>query len=207
MSSRTVHPAIPDHLHEHPDADQSATAAWVDGEPVAAAAVHAELTRLRAAPRGALLPIAESSEGRQLRRWVAQTVVMRRLLEQEFTDRGLGLLTAPTVHEVLASPTAGLTFGGVLASVLRQSAQARAVYATVTAQVRITTDEVAGYLRRNGATGRPGRPQHARTMLLQGRRREVFLDWLAAQMATRVRLQPGFEHPSDPHQPDATHRH
>jgi [acyl-carrier-protein] S-malonyltransferase len=203
MSGRAVHAAI----QEHPDGIRPATAAWVDGEPVVAAVVHSELARLRSGPRAALLPGADSPEGRQLRRWVTQTVVVRRLLERELTERGLAVDSAPAVQVVLPSATAGLTFGGVLASVLRQSAPARAVFVAVTAPGRVTTDEVAAYVRRTSTPGRAADPAHAQRVLLDGRRREVFLDWLAAQLAARVRLEAGFEHPGDPHQPDATHRH
>jgi [acyl-carrier-protein] S-malonyltransferase len=35
----------------------------------------------------------------------------------------------------------------------------------------------------------------------------AFARWLDAAAAERIRLAPGFEHPADPRQPDATHRH
>ena len=35
----------------------------------------------------------------------------------------------------------------------------------------------------------------------------AFARWLDAAAAARIRLAPGFEHPADPRQPDATHRH
>ncbi|HEX6359678.1 DUF7158 domain-containing protein [Actinophytocola sp.] len=38
-------------------------------------------------------------------------------------------------------------------------------------------------------------------------RRRAFTAWLDLQIAERVRLAPGFEHPGDPSQPDNTHRH
>lgn len=43
--------------------------------------------------------------------------------------------------------------------------------------------------------------------LLAGARRRAFTAWLDREMATRVRLAPGYEHPGDPGQPDNTHRH
>jgi [acyl-carrier-protein] S-malonyltransferase len=43
--------------------------------------------------------------------------------------------------------------------------------------------------------------------LTTARREQVFGRWLEARMAAWVRLSPGFEHPGDPGQPDATHRH
>lgn len=38
-------------------------------------------------------------------------------------------------------------------------------------------------------------------------RQTAFARWLDAETATRVRLAPGHEHPADPANPDATHRH
>jgi [acyl-carrier-protein] S-malonyltransferase len=35
----------------------------------------------------------------------------------------------------------------------------------------------------------------------------AFARWLGEAAADRIRLAPGFEHPADPRQPDATHRH
>lgn len=43
--------------------------------------------------------------------------------------------------------------------------------------------------------------------LLAGARRRAFTAWLDREMAARVRLAPGYEHPGDPGQPDNTHRH
>lgn len=38
-------------------------------------------------------------------------------------------------------------------------------------------------------------------------RTQSFTAWLARRQAETVRLMPGFEHPSDPRNPDTTHRH
>jgi [acyl-carrier-protein] S-malonyltransferase len=43
--------------------------------------------------------------------------------------------------------------------------------------------------------------------LLDRARQRAFARWLDARCATLVRLTPGYEHPADPRQPDATHRH
>jgi [acyl-carrier-protein] S-malonyltransferase len=43
--------------------------------------------------------------------------------------------------------------------------------------------------------------------LLDRRRQRVFVRWLDRRYAESVRLAPGYEHPADPRQPDATHRH
>lgn len=182
-------------------------AAWVDDDPVESSAVDVELARLRSGPRAALLPAAASAEGRQLRRWVAQTLVARRLLEHEADRRGLGPDTAPPVAQALSTRSAAVGLGGVLASVLRQSAAARAVYAVLTGSIEVPEADVRAYLARQGATVSVEARDAARAVLVKARRREVFLDWYSAQSAARVRLEPGYEHPGDPRQPDATHRH
>jgi [acyl-carrier-protein] S-malonyltransferase len=43
--------------------------------------------------------------------------------------------------------------------------------------------------------------------LVAAARRRAFTAWLDGEMASRVRLAPGYEHPGDPGQPDNTHRH
>jgi [acyl-carrier-protein] S-malonyltransferase len=43
--------------------------------------------------------------------------------------------------------------------------------------------------------------------LLDRARQLAFARWLDARAALLVRLAPGYEHPADPRQPDATHRH
>jgi [acyl-carrier-protein] S-malonyltransferase len=43
--------------------------------------------------------------------------------------------------------------------------------------------------------------------LLDRARQRTFARWLDTRYATLVRLTPGYEHPADPRQPDATHRH
>ena len=183
-------------------------AGWVDEEPLHIADVDAELARLRSGPRAGLLPVAASSEGRQLRRWVAQSLVARRLLEHEADRLGLDAAADPGVEQVVPSRMAAMCLGGVLASVLRQCAPARAVYATVTGAVRVSDEEVSAYLARTTSSNpAPQAEEAARAVLAESRRREVFLDWYAVQTSGRVRLEHGYEHPGDPHQPDATHRH
>lgn len=43
--------------------------------------------------------------------------------------------------------------------------------------------------------------------LLDRRRQQAFARWLDGRVAELVRLNPGYEHPADPANPDATHRH
>src|SRR6266566_4826734 len=102
-------------------------AAWLDGEPVPAAEVIAEVTRL---------PRDGTADGRQLRRWMAQRVVLRRLLERERAERGL----APDGGWPVGADPALL--GAAAADVLATSAAARAVFAAVTAGVTVEEGEI-----------------------------------------------------------------
>jgi len=257
-------------------------AAWLDGEPVPAAEVIAEVTRLRAGPAGSRLPRDGTADGRQLRRWMAQRVVLRRLLERERAERGL----APDGGWPVGADPALL--GAAAADVLATSAAARAVFAAVTAGVTVEEGEIrAHHADHPDRYGRPerwvvrqaflpaGAAEHAAAApaaelraalaratpvevdpatllpevraaapavrpvrsglgwhllavvavvpagpvpyqevrdeiaarLTERRRQTSFARWLDAQVAARIRLAPGFEHPADPHQPDATHRH
>lgn len=240
------------------------TAAWVDGEAVAAAEVESEVDRLRSGPLGPRLPVDGTPDGRQLRRWVTQRVVLRRLLEHEARDRGL-----PPAPPEPAPPDAAL-LGAAAADVLATSAAARAVLATfggrpagtelrafhaahpdryarperwlvrqafaasaadlaLSGPVEVDPATLVPELRGapagpvRSALGwhllvveevRPAGPvpyEEARAGIeaeLTARNRQLaFARWLDAAVAARVRLAPGYEHPADPHQPDATHRH
>jgi [acyl-carrier-protein] S-malonyltransferase len=239
------------------------TAAWVDGEPVPATDVEAEVDRLRAGPLADRLPPTGTAHARQLRRWVTQRVVLTRLLEHEAVARHATPPGAPVRVE------AGVV-GAAAADVLATSAAARAVLATFT--TRPTETEVRAHyaahpdryargerwLARQAfaptpdalvlgppaeldpATlvpelrGRPAGPVHSglgwhRLVVeavrpagpvpyeqvrpeieaeLAGRATQLaFAHWLDGAAAARIRLAPGFEHPADPRQPDATHRH
>jgi [acyl-carrier-protein] S-malonyltransferase len=111
---------------------------------------------------------------------------------------------------------AALQLGGVVASVLAQSAAARAVFAHVTSGCSVLPDQVEAYHRRNpdqftDADGveQPLDAVAATIMstLLAAARRRYFIDWLGRRSAGSIHLEPGYEHPGDPRQPDATHRH
>ncbi|HEY7103272.1 MAG TPA: peptidylprolyl isomerase [Mycobacteriales bacterium] len=238
------------------------TAAWVDGEPVPAADVEAELDRLRGGPLADRLPPADTADGRQLRRWVAQRVVLTRLLENEAAARGL---TTPSTVRVDAA-----VVGAAAADVLATSAAARAVLATF--DTRPTDAEVREHyaahpdryargerwLARQAyaptpdalvlgpaaeldpATlvpelrARPAGPVHTglgwhrlevdavlpagpvpygqvrpeiEAELTARATQLAFARWLDRAAADRIRLASGFEHPADPRQPDASHRH
>jgi len=237
-------------------------AAWVDGEPVGAAEIEAEVDRLRSGPLADRLPPAGTAEARQLRRWVTQRVVLGRLLEHEAAARGR---TTPSTVRADAA-----LVGTAVADVLATSAAARAVLAAFA--TRPTEAEVRAHyaahpdryargerwLARQAfastpdalvlgppaeldpATlvpelrGRPTGPVHsglgwhrlvvdavlpAGPVLYEQVRPAIeaelaaratqlaFARWLDDAAGRRIRLAPGFEHPADPRQSDATHRH
>lgn len=238
-------------------------AAWVDGEPVDAAEVEAEVDRLRSGPLADRLPPAGTAEARQLRRWVAQRIVLGRLLEHEAAAR---VLRAPSTT---IRPDAAVV-GAVAADLLATSAAARSVLATFAAhpaeaEVRAyydahpdRYDRPERWLAREAfaptpdalvlgpATEldpatllpelrvRPTGPVHSglgwhllvvdavlpagpvpyeqvrpeiEAELAARATQRAFARWLDEAAAGRIRLAPGFEHPADPSQPDATHRH
>lgn len=199
--------------------------ATVAGIPVPRAEIDAAETRLRAARGAGALPAAGTSEGRQLRRWLTQLVVTQRVVAAEADARGLGPRGAPTEAELLPDVTGRLEIGSTAAAVLADP-RARALFADLTAAVRVTDDEVAAYHARNPlrfaaarqdqngwrtaalvspplAQVRPVIAEHLRAAA----RRRAFRLWLQARRAELVRLAPGYEHPGDPRQPDNTHRH
>ncbi|ORA85075.1 malonyl CoA-ACP transacylase [Mycobacterium malmoense] len=199
--------------------------ATVAGSPVAVDEVDAAEARLRDGPGSAALPASGTGEGRQLRRWLTQLVVTERVVAAEAAARGLTGRDAPTEAELLPDVTARLEIGSVAAAVLANPL-ARALFADVTAAVRVSDGEVADYHARNPlrfAAPRPG-PHGWRVPPLAGpsladvraavaehlrgaARRRAFRVWLDSRRAELVRLAPGYEHPGDPRQPDNTHRH
>lgn len=195
------------------------TAATVAGLPIPVAEVDARERQLRAGHLASALPRPDTSEGRQLRRWLTQLLVAERVVGLH--DAGTDV---PTVDEVLPDTAARLEIGSIAAAVLATTA-GRVAFARVTADVEITATEITDYHRRNptrfgsvsaGAQGwrRPRvavplgkvRDQVAAHLLAAARRR-VFRRWLDTQCAEIVHLAPGYEHPGDPRQPDNTHRH
>ena len=202
------------HFHTAPGHPEGRVAAWVGEIPIAASEVDVHLEQLRAGPRAALLPVAHSSEGRQLRRWATQVVVTRRLLEIEASALGPG--DAPPVEAVMPDREAAIELGGVVANVLANSGPARRVFAEVTGSVQASSRDVTDYYARNQDEF-PSPDGQTRSLeavaedierkLTSSLRRRCFVDWLDQLRARLVRLEPGHEHPGDPRQPDATHRH
>jgi [acyl-carrier-protein] S-malonyltransferase len=242
--------------------DGGPVAAWVDDEPVPAAEVEAEVARLRAGPLAARLPAEGTADGRQLRRWVTQRVVLRRLLEREAATRGLvgdaevrvdaAVVGAATADVVTTSPAARAVLAAFAAD--PTEAEIRAHYAahpdryargerwlarqafasTADALVLGPAAELDPATLVPQLRGRPDGPVHSglgwhllvvdavlpagpipyrrvrdsiAAELGERRRQLAFARWLDAAAARRIRLAPGFEHPADPRQPDATHRH
>ena len=110
--------------------------ATVAGAPVPVDEVDAAEARLRNGPRGAALPASGTSEGRQLRRWLTQLIVTGRVVAAELAARGLTATDAPAEADLLPDVTARLEIGSVAAAALADS-RARALFADVTAGVRV----------------------------------------------------------------------
>jgi [acyl-carrier-protein] S-malonyltransferase len=199
--------------------------ATVAGTPVAVDELDAAEARLRNGPHAAALPASGTSEGRQLRRWLTQLLVTERVVAAESAARGLTACDAPTEAVLLPDVTARLEIGSVAAAALADP-RARALFAAVTAAVRVSDDEVADYHARNPlrfAASRPdphgwrspsrvGPPlEQVRSAIAEhlhgAARRRAFRVWLDARRAALVQLAAGYEHPGDPRQPDNTHRH
>ncbi|ORV60255.1 malonyl CoA-ACP transacylase [Mycobacterium europaeum] len=199
--------------------------ATVAGVPVGVDEVDAAEARLRGGPGAAALPAGGTGEGRQLRRWLTQLIVTERVVAAEADARGLTGRGAPGEAELLPDVTARLELGSVAAAVLADP-RARALFADVTAAVRVTDEEVAAYHARNPlrfaarrrdrhgwhAPAPAGPPLEDVRCAIAGHlrgaaRRRAFRVWLDARRAELVRLAPGYEHPGDPRQPDNVHRH
>jgi [acyl-carrier-protein] S-malonyltransferase len=202
-----------------------AVVATVDGVPVSVDEVDAREARLRDGPQAAALPIAGTSEGRQLRRWLTQLIVTERVVAAEAAARGVTADDAPAEDDVLPDITARLEIGSIAAAALADPC-ARALFTRVTGGVDVSDDDVTAYHDRNPlrfAESQPDRhgwraapaaapplaevrPMIAEHLLAAARRR-AFRVWLDQRRADLVQLSHGYEHPGDPRQPDNTHRH
>lgn len=121
-------------------------AALVDGSPVTVEQVERRVRRLRAGPRGPLLPADLTTEGRQLRRWVVQVLVTERVVAAEAAARGV---TPGGEPPLLLDGTARLELGSVTAAVLAADPLAQALYRHLTADVTVGPDEVRAYYAAN----------------------------------------------------------
>ena len=123
------------------------TVAWVDGTPIGADAVDAELS---ARYRGPGFPAPDTAEGRQLRRWVIQVLVVRALLTHEAAVRGLAASGPATGLDRAALDRAAL--GSVAAAALAGSPVGAPVFAAVTAAVTVDRSDVDAYRAANPET-------------------------------------------------------
>ncbi|MCV7288262.1 malonyl CoA-ACP transacylase [Mycolicibacterium wolinskyi] len=200
-------------------------AALVSGEPVLVKEIDEREAQLRATNLASALPRPHTSEGRQLRRWLTQLIVAERVVAAEAAARGLTASGVPAEDTVVPDTAARLEIGSVAASTLADPV-ARAVFADVTAAVRVDDADVTAYHARNpmrfaakpvvdeqGWRSRPVEPalddvwERIAEHLLAAARRRAFRLWLDSRCAELVQLSPGYEHPGDPRQPDNTHKH
>ncbi len=179
-------------------------AATVAGVPVTVDEVDAREAQLRGSRIASSLPRPDTSEGRQLRRWLTQLMTTERVVAAEALARGLSADDAPAEDALLPDTTVRMELGSVAASVLSDPL-ARAVFASLTAEIDVTEDEVVSYMTRNPLRFKLFDETAAH--LRAAARRRAFRLWLDTRCAAVVRLAPGYEHPGDPRQPDNTHRH
>lgn len=199
----------------------SGWAAAVGSEVISVADVDAREREIRSGAGTHALPRPGTSEARQLRRWLTQVLVAEKVVAATAPDDSGPV---PALTDILPDTVARMEVGSVAAATLADP-HGRAVYATVTAHVRVADADAADYHARNPArfgaarlmpgswSGAPAaaefdavRSQVAAHLLGAARRRE-YRRWLDAQCAMRATLAEGYEHPGDPRQPDNTHRH
>lgn len=187
-------------------------AAWVDGEPIEVAEVEARLARLRSRDRAGSLPVADSREGRQLRRWVAQVAVVERLCAHFISGSCSEPSRIPYPGRTNESwPSAVPTradaaaLGSIVAAAWTGHPAVAQAAGLVTADVRLDpgTARRAAALAATDEGGTAWSPDE----LLTSARMEAFARWLARATHERVRLKEGFEHPGDAAQPDNLHEH
>ncbi|HEY8308232.1 MAG TPA: hypothetical protein VIG79_16275 [Lapillicoccus sp.] len=188
-------------------------AAWVDGEPIGSDEVDDRLARLRSRDRAGSLPVADSREGRQLRRWVAQVAVVERLCEHTTAGSCSGPHVAPAPNTT--NPPRSLTLeptrsdaaalGSIVAAAWTNNPAVPTTAALVTSDVAIAPER----LRRAAALAATpdGGTAWSADQLLASARLEAFARWLARATHERVRLEEGYEHPGDASQPDNLHEH
>lgn len=199
--------------------------ATIAGRQVPVEALEDRESRLRASALAPSLPLPGTSEGRQLRRWLAQLVVADEVVRVAADGLGLADSDAPTESELLPDAAARMELGSIAAAALEQPL-ARALFVRVTADERIADDEITAYHARNPMRFAPPVPgpggwctaptvappldgvrSQITAHLLGWARRRAFRHWLDARRAESVQLMPGYEHPGDPRQPDHVHRH
>ncbi len=186
------------------------TAAWIAGTPLEVSDVDERERAIHSGPASTALPGHDSSEGRQLRRWLVQLMAAERIIAAEAAARNVTATRAPALDELADGPGM-LQLGSVAAALLAQSPLARAMFLAVTGDIRVEPDRIKRYHDSNpelftDRTFDEVRAEIEHTLLALARRR-AFIEWLDGRTAALVRLAPGYEHPGDPSQPDNTHRH
>jgi [acyl-carrier-protein] S-malonyltransferase len=125
-----------------------ADVAVVGGVPIPVDEVDAREARLRGGRLASALPVAGTSEGRQLRRWLTQLIVTERVVAVESAARGVSTDGAPGEDDLLPDITARLEIGSIAAAALADPG-ARALFGCVTADVDVSDDDIATYHDRN----------------------------------------------------------
>jgi [acyl-carrier-protein] S-malonyltransferase len=194
------------HGHSLPEAPDGVMG-YVGGVPIPRALLDERLAALRAGDAACVLPRPDSREGRQLTRWVAQVVLTEQLCADELSRRGDA---GPGNPAGTLDVSTAIAVGSITAAALAGSEAVRRVAELVSADVRISSAQLA-YAADVLGEEPPADPdvptQKWHAELLDSARLEAFARWLNAAMHERVRLVHGLEHPGDSNQPDNLHRH
>jgi len=193
--------------------DTAPVAAWMAAaggdRAVTVAEIEERVAALRRGPYAARLPHPDTAEGRNLRRWVVQVVTSEMVIAEEAARLGV-TLTPPDESPGEVTLRTALGVGGVTATLLAGLPVARALHRHLTAEIIVPDDEVRAYYDRNSDRHPGPYPEESARIaaeLTAAERDRHFARWLERRHAALVRLEPGFEHPGDPHHPDATHHH
>ena len=187
-------------------------AAWVDGTPIDVAQVEDRLARLRANDRAGSLPVADSREGRQLRRWVAQVLVVERLCTHFIAGSCSEPLRPPIADRTnesrlpaVLSRADAAALGSIVAAAWTGNPAVPRTATMVTNDVSIPDERLQRAAELTATDD--GGAAWSSDQLLTSARLEAFARWLARATHERVRLEEGYEHPGDAAQPDNLHEH
>lgn len=183
-------------------------AAWVDDQPISTAEIDERLESMRSRDRAGSLPVADSREGRQLRRWMTQVAVVERLCAGELVRRSVS--DPPTDGSPPSESSTGIPSRADAVALGSIVAAAWAHPAVPTAAEAVSRDVVLApqVLSRAADLGRTREGTvWSEADLVASARLEEFSRWLARASHERVRLTQGYEHPGDSTQPDNLHRH
>lgn len=177
---------------------QDQVVARIDGQPLLLSEVAARVVSLRTGRMAAVLPAANTAEGRNLQRWVVQLCAAERLVGTAVAEPGRrsGRLAVSEALQV----------GGVAAAILHRVPAA----IELVPPVPVPEAAVRDYFDRNRDLYPQSYDQvraQLASELADHARITAFGRWLDRAMHERVRLEPGFEHPGEPGHPDSTHRH